>query len=77
MRNITLDLDAYERLARNKLENESFSDAIKRNFSEKRDIMSCFGTWSDETAEGVKKEIENMRKRARERAKKRDEQFFN
>ena len=53
---ITVMEDAYSLMLRNKLGNESFSEVIRRVFSQKRDIMEFAGAWKyiDE------KEIEEM-----------------
>ena len=39
--------DAYELLARNKRKDESFSDVVRRGFSEKGSILDLAGAWSD------------------------------
>lgn len=39
--------DVYELLARNKRENESFSDVIRRTLKNKEDIMQFKGAWGD------------------------------
>ena len=59
---ITIMNDAYLALLRNKLKNESFSEAIRRILSKKSNIMEFAGSWSNLSD----KEIEDMKKRIEE-----------
>jgi len=59
---ITIMEDAYERLARAKLPNESFSDVIRRELSPKKDLLKLWGAWDESFADNVKKSIEERRK---------------
>ena len=73
VKTITITTEAYEKLASNKKEGESFSELISRNFVKKGDISRFIGAWadmSDETAEKIKKHIETMRNRAGKRRRK-------
>ncbi len=72
---ITIMEDAYEALAREKLPAESFSDTIRRITKKEEGIEEFFGCWSEETAEEVKKAIEERRAMNRDRAKRRDDLF--
>ena len=57
--------DAYELLVRHRIKNESFSEVIRRNFSNKSDIMKFAGAWShlsDEEIKKMKGKIFEMRK---------------
>jgi predicted CopG family antitoxin len=61
--------DAYDLLARNKKENESFSDVIRRFAYRKEDMMKYFGSWSDLSEEEVadmKEAIAKARKSKRD-----------
>ena len=70
VKTITITKDAYEKLASNKKEGESFSELINRNFTRKGnvgDIMKFAGAWSDmsdEEADELKKNIEKLNKGA-------------
>ena len=60
---ITIMEDAYEVLARNKRNNESFSDLIRRTFK-KGSIMEFAGAWSDmgeKEAANLKSRLEKFR----------------
>ena len=58
--------DAYELLARQKHENESFSEVIRRIVDNKPDIMTFAGVWkmSDKDAHEMKEVIASLRKKA-------------
>ena len=45
VKTITIKEDAYDRLKRMKVGDESFSDVINRIGSTKKDIKSLFGIW--------------------------------
>ena len=58
--------DAYEILARNKMEGESFSEVIRRTVSKKKNIRKFIGAWkdvSDKEIEEMKADIMKLRKR--------------
>ncbi len=44
---ITITLEAYERLKKEKREGESFSDVIIRLTEKKRDLLEFAGRWKD------------------------------
>jgi len=72
---ITIMNDAYNLLLKSKLNNESFSDVIRRKLK-KKSIMDFAGAWkniSDETTESLKKDIEKIRKDMGRSLKKRTE----
>jgi predicted CopG family antitoxin len=60
---LTITEDAYNLLANNKLENESFSKEITRLFSEKkkRPLSDFFGILSDIDGESMKRDLEKYR----------------
>lgn len=64
---ITIMDDAYLLLARKKLNNESFSDTLRRILSrDKKGIMEFAGAWkdmSDKDAENLYSNIKKVRKR--------------
>ena len=55
--------DAYDLLARNKLENESFSDEIRRVLTKKRtrSLRDYFGILTEEEGAGMLKALEKSR----------------
>ncbi len=66
VRTITVTDEAYEKLKRHKMEGESFTDVIKREFSKKGNIMDFAGAWSHLNAKEIteiKKTIKDLRKR--------------
>ncbi len=70
---ITITNDAYDALAREKKKGESFSQLIIRTHKKKGDISRFIGAWSDmsdETADRIKKHIEEMRSRAGKQRRK-------
>ena len=73
VKTITVTKDAYEKLASNKKEGESFSELINRNFTKKVDISKFIGAWnflSEEEANNLHKHIEIVRKRAGKQRRK-------
>ncbi|WP_123538011.1 antitoxin VapB family protein [Halosimplex salinum] len=62
---ISLDEEAYERLAAEKRDGESFSDVVKRLAGE-RSWSEVAGIWADETAD-IEAAIEEGRDRSRDR----------
>ena len=73
VKTITITEEAYEKIASNKKQGESFSELIGRSFDKKGDISQFIGAWSDmsdETAEKIKKHIETMRNRAGKRRRR-------
>jgi predicted CopG family antitoxin len=63
---ITIMEDAYEKLKRAKLPDESFTDVINRHFLKESSFMEFFGTWDDKFANSVRKVIEEERNRKRD-----------
>ncbi len=61
---LTIMEDAYKLLLYNKLEDESFSEVIRRTFSKKRKrkLTEFFGILSDEEGKSILKELERARK---------------
>jgi len=55
---ITIMEDAYERLAKEKRKDESFSDVIRRITNKKNDLDRFFGILSNEDANFINKTIE-------------------
>lgn len=72
---ITIMEDAYERLARAKLPNESFSDTIRRELKPKRPLMDLWGSWDPEFADGVTNHIKERRAFNRKQRKWRENIF--
>ena len=64
---LTIMEDAYNLLAENKMENESFSDEIRRILSvkKKRPLSDFFGILSEEEGEDILKALEWKRKENR------------
>lgn len=50
-KNICITDDVYDELTRQKLENESFSDVLKRLLRQRRDPFIGFGIWKEVPAE--------------------------
>ena len=67
VKTITIDLDAYELLARRKQPGQSFSNVIKQHFGE-RPTAARFRAMlhgirlSDETLDAVEQQVKNRRK---------------
>jgi predicted CopG family antitoxin len=61
---LTIMSDAYELLFRNKLENESFSEEIRRILStkKKKKLIELFGVIDKETGRQMIKDLERIRK---------------
>jgi len=56
--------DVYELLVKNRRDNESFSDVIRRALSKKKEIMRFAGIWKDMPEEkkiAMRKTIESLR----------------
>ena len=72
---ITIMEDAYDLLARNKLQDESFSEEIRRILSKKKTkgLNDFFGILSDEEGESMIKDL----KKSREMDLKLEEQRWN
>ena len=64
---ISLDEEAYERLASQKREGESFSDVVKRLAGE-RSWLEISGILSEDEAENLEAMIEEGRARSRDRS---------
>ena len=62
---ISITEEAYERLANQKRENESFSMVINRKFK-KYNLLDMAGALSKESAEALEKAIKENRKRDQE-----------
>ena len=63
---LTITEDAYERLAKHKEKNESFSDVIVKTFP-KHSLLELVGILSHKEADEMRKHIAENRKRSRER----------
>jgi len=60
---LTIMKDAYNLLLDNKLENESFSEEIRRILSKKsKKLSDFFGVLSKETGNSMMKDLERIRK---------------
>ena len=61
---LTIMEDAYKLLLNNKLENESFSEEIRRIFSnkKKKKLMDFFGILSKDEGDAMLKDLEKSRK---------------
>ena len=70
---LTIMEDAYRLLADNKLEDESFSEEIRRVFSKKKTkkLIDFFGILSKETGEAMKRDLKRIRKEQMKLTKKR------
>ena len=73
VKTITVTKEAYEKLASNKKEGESFSELINRSFTKKgniENIRKFIGAWShipDKVIEDMKKDIERASIRSMKR----------
>ncbi len=72
---ITITVEAYERLAAQKKEKESFSDIINRITPARRSLLELAGILTHKEADDMKKYIAERRKHAREAMEKRLEGF--
>ena len=65
VKNISITEDVYNMLVRNKLRSESFSKALVRILSKKKNILEFAGVWADmdeKEASELKENISNLRK---------------
>ncbi len=72
---ITIMEDAYEKLAREKRKDESFSDVIRRITSNNNDLTKFFGILNENEVKIINDTIYEGRKRGRIRSKKGDDLF--
>jgi predicted CopG family antitoxin len=66
VKTITIDMEAYERLARLKREGESFSDVIKRSLKPPLDVgklSASLRKLSDKAVDAVEEQVEARRRR--------------
>ena len=81
VKTITVTKEAYEKLASNKKEGESFSELINRSFAGKGNIGNIrkfIGAWShipDKVIEDMKKDIGTLRERSSKRLLERTKGF--
>lgn len=61
---ISLDEDAYNRLKNLKKGDESFSDIVKR-IADEKSLLEVSGILSEEEAEELRKNVEELRERTR------------
>jgi predicted CopG family antitoxin len=73
-KNISIMEDVYRLLIARKMQNESFSDVIRRELKRKRNIMEFAGAWKDIIGD---KEAENMKKAIKELRKKTTKDLLN
>ncbi|MFP4175149.1 MAG: antitoxin VapB family protein [Halobacteriales archaeon] len=73
---VSLSDDAYERLAAEKREGESFSDVVRR-LTQGVDLKEFHGVLSDETADEIEESIERSRRRNEERRADRKNRIWN
>ena len=66
---LTITEDAYERLAKHKEKNDSFSDVIVKHFP-RHSLIELAGLLTHPEATEVRLSIEEARKRSRERRKR-------
>lgn len=67
---ITITVEAYERLAAQKKEKESFSDVINRAIPKKCSLLELVGLLTHKEADDMKRYIAEGRKRTEERMNK-------
>ena len=72
---ITIMEDAYEKLAREKTNGESFSDVIRRLTSKNKNLDKFFAILADDEVRILKSSIKEGRRRGKIRSKKGDELF--
>ena len=66
--------DAYEILVRNKHNNESFSDVIRRSFKKTSNIMDFAGAWKnmpEKDFENIKNDIKALKEKSTRELKRR------
>lgn len=62
VKTITISIEAYNALVREKRPGESFSDVILRLIRSRGDLMELAGSWSDLDDEEVGEFLKNVRK---------------
>ena len=74
---LTITEDAYDLLVRNKLDDESFSEEIKRLFTDKKrkPLSDFYGAWSKETGEKAMEFLEKKRAMPKTRPQQIKEMF--
>jgi len=65
-KNISISESAYRKLKALKKENESFTDAVNR-LTEERSLLEIAGILSDEEADNIRDNVEDLRDRSRDR----------
>lgn len=65
-KNISISESAYRKLKALKKDNESFTDAVNR-LTEERSLLDIAGILSDEEAEEIRDNVEDLRGRSRDR----------
>jgi len=71
---ISLDEDAYNRLKNLKKGDESFSDIVKR-IADEKSLLEVAGILSEEEAEELRKNVEELRERTRTETDQRAERL--
>ena len=61
VKTITISIEAYNALLREKRPGESFSDVILRLIKSRGDVMDLAGAWSDVTDEAVEDILRGIR----------------
>jgi predicted CopG family antitoxin len=65
-KNISISESAYRKLKALKKENESFTDAVNR-LTKERSLLEIAGILSDEEADDIRGNVEDLRDRSRDR----------